>query len=89
VAFANTVRNLPTTLAALASPDLEQTPELAVFSDILRHPGSGYPPLLPEGSSYFDPINAFLERWQAGDVPDLTAGLAQLDEEIAAVLGRG
>jgi hypothetical protein len=45
--------------------------------------------VIEQGTAYFDPITAFAERWQAGEVDDLESGLQAVDEEVDAVIARG
>ena len=42
VYMANNVRNVPTTLASLSSPDLDVTPQFQTFLDIFANPESHY-----------------------------------------------
>ena len=75
VYMANTVRNVPTTYAALDSPDLDITPQFQTFLDILQHPNSHYKETSAIGQADQDLMASFMEEWQAGKVPDLQAGL--------------
>ena len=89
VEFVNAIHNVPSTEEALASSDLDLGDHFGVFLEAFRHPGSGQPPLIEEGTAYFDPITAFAEKWQAGEVDDLDAGMEGVDEEVDAVIARG
>ena len=44
VYMANIVRNVPTTFAALGSPDLDVTPQFQTFLDMFANPDSHYKP---------------------------------------------
>jgi multiple sugar transport system substrate-binding protein len=87
VYMANTVRNVPSTYDALASPDLEVTPQFQTFLDILEHPGSHYKESSPIGQADQDLVAAFFAEWQAGDVSDLQSALddvaQQIDDQLA------
>lgn len=82
VAFANSIHNVPSTLAALESPDLKVTPALKTFMDIARHPKSNTTPAQPDGGTYQLTFQDFAYRFEKGDVPDLQAGLAATDRQI-------
>ncbi|MEW1639229.1 ABC transporter substrate-binding protein [Streptomyces sp. NPDC093801] len=87
VSFANAIHNVPSTLAALASPQLEVTPGFRTFLDIARHPKSSTTPARADGGTYQLTFQNFAYRTEKGDVPDLRAGLAatarQIDTDIA------
>jgi multiple sugar transport system substrate-binding protein len=82
VYMANTVRNVPTTYAALDSPDLDITPQFQTFLDILTADGSHYKETSAIGQADQDLMASFMEEWQAGKVPDLQAGLDQVAKQI-------
>ncbi|MGO4457437.1 extracellular solute-binding protein [Streptomyces sp. M-16] len=82
VAFANSIHNLPSTLAALQSPDLKVTPELKTFLDIAGNSKSNTTPAQPDGGTYQLTLQDFAYRFEKGDVPDLQAGLAATDRQI-------
>ena len=54
----------------------------STFLEIFAHPASSTTPVTAVGSAYQDLVNAFVSNWQAGSVPDLAAGLADLDPQI-------
>ncbi|MCX5198249.1 ABC transporter substrate-binding protein [Streptomyces sp. NBC_00249] len=82
VSFANAIHNIPSTLAALDSPDLQVTPELKTFIDISRHPKSSTTPAQADGGTYQLTFEDFAYKVEKGDVSDLPAGLAQTDKQI-------
>ncbi len=88
VAMGNAIRNVPTTYPALESPDLDVTPQFQTFLDIFGDPGSHYKQTSEIGTADQDLVEDFGADWQAGDVPDLQAGLEelaqQIDDELAA-----
>jgi multiple sugar transport system substrate-binding protein len=84
VAFAKAIRNLPSTFAALEASDLDTDPTLRPFLDIFRHPHSATAPASRNGGRYQVEATAFAYAWETGDVPDLEAGLRELDRRIDA-----
>jgi multiple sugar transport system substrate-binding protein len=81
VYMANNVRNVPTTLDALQSPDLDVTPQFQTFLDVFENPLSHYKESSAIGSADQDILGSFAERWQAGD-EDLDSGLQQAAQQI-------
>ncbi|MFD6184795.1 ABC transporter substrate-binding protein [Streptomyces goshikiensis] len=82
VAFANSIHNVPSTLAALESPDLRVSPEFKTFLDIARHPKSNTTPAQADGGTYQLTFQDFAYAVEKGDVADLPAGLVKLDQQI-------
>ncbi|GAA3381254.1 ABC transporter substrate-binding protein [Streptomyces racemochromogenes] len=82
VAFANAIHNIPSTLAALRSPQLQVTPESKTFLDIARHAKSNTTPARADGGAYQLTFQDFAYAVEKGDVPDLAAGLARTDRQI-------
>ncbi|MFD3807738.1 ABC transporter substrate-binding protein [Streptomyces sp. NPDC058611] len=82
VAFANAIHNVPSTLAALESPDLQLTPEFKTFVDIARHPKSSTTPARADGGTYQLTFEDFAYGVEKGAVADITAGLAKVDQQI-------
>ncbi|MGW7054878.1 ABC transporter substrate-binding protein [Streptomyces sp. NPDC054887] len=87
VEFANAIRNVPSTFAALKSPDLKLDPRFKTFLDIARHPKSSTPAGAVNGATYLLTLQDFGYRYEKGAVRDLQAGLeetaAQIDTDIA------
>src|SRR6266550_386197 len=88
VKLANGLRNIPSTVSALRSPDLVRDPASAVFLDIFAHPKSSASPLTSIGTRYEDAMARFAERWQAAEISDLVGGLRDVDRQINALLRR-
>lgn len=86
--LSNGLRNVPSTLSALESPELVPDENFAVFLDIFAHPESNTTPITAVGAASGELVNAFVASWQAGEVPDLAAGLADLDAQIDAQLAQ-
>ncbi|MFI5616685.1 ABC transporter substrate-binding protein [Streptomyces sp. NPDC051567] len=82
VAFSNAIHNIPSTLAALESPDLKVTPEFKTFIDIARHPKSSTTPPQADGGTYQLTFQSFAYTVEKGEATDLTAGLAKVDQQI-------
>jgi multiple sugar transport system substrate-binding protein len=82
VYMANNVRNVPTTLEALESPELDVTPQFQTFLDIFQNPGSHYKEHSPIGSADQTTLADFAARWQTGRVDDLQGGLQQVAQQI-------
>jgi len=89
VKLANGLKNVPTTDAALKSPDLEVDANFQTFIDILQHPKSETSPSTPNGAVYQNTFQEWIGAWASGKVPDLTAGLQQIDKDINAALQLG
>jgi multiple sugar transport system substrate-binding protein len=86
VKLANGVKNVPTTLAALKSPDLEADANFKTFLDIFSNPNSATTPASPNGGAYQVTFQDFTVKWQDGKVPDLAAGLKDVDHQIDSAL---
>lgn len=82
VAFANAIHNVPSTLAALESPDLQVTPEFKTFLDISRHPRSNTTPAQADGGTYQLTFQDLAYGVEKGEVTDIPAGLARADRQI-------
>jgi multiple sugar transport system substrate-binding protein len=86
VKMTNEIRNVPTTTAALESPDVKPDEAFNVFLDIFGNPNTRTTPITLVGSANQDLVDAFVTKYQAGKVDDLEGGLADLDEQIDAQL---
>ncbi|MER6052077.1 ABC transporter substrate-binding protein [Streptomyces sp. NPDC001793] len=84
VAFANALHNVPSTNAALVSPELDADAEFRTFLDIVRNPHSTALPPSDNGDMYVTSLQDFSYAVEAGKVPDLDAGLRALDARIDA-----
>ncbi|MFI6527463.1 ABC transporter substrate-binding protein [Streptomyces uncialis] len=89
VQFANGIKNVPSTLAALDSPDLKLDPRFKTFLDIAKHPKSNTSPGAVDGIGYQNTLQDFGYQFEAGKVKDLKAGLEktarQIDTDLAKV----
>lgn len=82
VAFANSIHNVPSTLAALESPNLQVSPEFKTFLDIARHPKSSTTPAQADGGTYQLTFTDLAYAVEKGDVGDIPAALAKADQQI-------
>jgi multiple sugar transport system substrate-binding protein len=87
VAFSNAIHNVPSTLAALKSPELKYDPRFKTFLDIAANPRSTTSPASINGGVYLTTIQNLGYDYESGKVKDLKAGLAstarQIDTDIA------
>ncbi|WP_235834647.1 ABC transporter substrate-binding protein [Actinomadura logoneensis] len=83
VTFANGLGNVPSTLPALASPDLRMPPQFRTFLDVFKNPNSATTPPTPNGNDYVVKFQAFVQdQWEPGRVTDLDAALKDLDTRV-------
>ncbi|WP_079142410.1 ABC transporter substrate-binding protein [Streptomyces sp. LUP30] len=87
VAFSNAIHNVPSTLAALKSPDLKYDPRFKTFLDIAANPNSTTSPASVNGGVYLTTIQQLGYDYESGKVTDLQTGLqkaaSQIDTDIA------
>jgi multiple sugar transport system substrate-binding protein len=89
VKLANSLKNVPTTAGALASPDLQADENFQAFIDIFTNPNSSTTPPASSGAAYQETFQKFWNSYQAGSVKDLDAGLAQADKDVNNVMSLG
>jgi multiple sugar transport system substrate-binding protein len=82
VSFANAINNVPSTVAALHSPQLLQDPTFQTFVKIAGNPDSQTTPASPNGGQYQTILADFAYKVEAGKVPDIRAGLRDVDKQI-------
>jgi multiple sugar transport system substrate-binding protein len=80
--LSNGLRNVPSTKSSAEHPDLVRDEHFETFLGIFAHPESSTTPVTAVGRAYEDLVNTFVTQWQAGEVSDLAAGLADLDQQI-------
>jgi multiple sugar transport system substrate-binding protein len=80
--LAETLKNVPTTFPALKDPVLSSDPHFATFLKIFANPHSGYKQITPLGTADADLFSAFVDKYLAGNVPDLRAGLQNVASQI-------
>src|SRR4051794_5435422 len=86
VLLSNELRNVPTTESSAKSPDLKPDPKFETFLKIFGNPNTTTTPITAAGSAPQELFNSFVDKWQAGRVDDLQAGLTDLDKQIDAQL---
>jgi multiple sugar transport system substrate-binding protein len=89
VYMANNVKNVPTTLASLQSPDLELPDQFKTFLDIFQNPNSAYKANTVIGAADQNLFTTFLEKWQTGKTSDLQGGLEGVAQQIDAQVAQG
>ncbi len=82
VDFANAIHNVPSTLGALASPDVSQDPAMQTFIGIASNPGSNTTPASPNGGAYQLTLQDVGYAYESGKQDDLQAGLGEAAEQI-------
>lgn len=85
-ALAAGLHNVPTTQAALRSPELAKIPHFAPFLKMASNPYSTVPPNTAAGVSYQDTMASFMQQWESGAVSDPRAGLAEQARKIDSFL---
>jgi multiple sugar transport system substrate-binding protein len=87
VSFADAIHNVPSTLAALRSPKLDQDPGFRTFIAIAQNPHSTTTPPSVNGGAYQLTLQDFGYAYESGRSKNLQAGLrgvdAQVDKDIA------
>src|SRR5215217_8438462 len=86
VLLSNGLRNVPTTVSSAKSPDLKPDPKFETFLKIYSSPNTTTTPVTAAGSANQEAFNSFTNKWQAGRVSDLQAGLQGVDKQIDAQL---
>jgi multiple sugar transport system substrate-binding protein len=86
VQLSNGLRNVPTTESSAKSPDLKPDPNFETFLKIYESPNTTTTPVTAAGSANQELFNSFTNKWQAGRVSDLAAGLKDIDKQIDAQL---
>jgi multiple sugar transport system substrate-binding protein len=89
VKLANGIKNIPTTLPALHSPDLTVDANYKTFVDVFGNPNSSTTPASPNGGAYQNTFQDFVIKWQNGKVSNLNSGLLGVDKQIDAALKLG
>jgi multiple sugar transport system substrate-binding protein len=86
VLLSNGLRNVPTTVSSAKSPEIKPDPKFATFLKIYASPNTTTTPVTAAGSANQEAFNSFMNKWQAGRVSDLQAGLQGVDKAIDAQL---
>jgi multiple sugar transport system substrate-binding protein len=87
VNFANAINNVPSTTAALASPNVDQNPAFQTFIKIAQNPNSTTTPSSPNGGAYQLSLQNLGYDFESGKQTDLQSGLdataKTIDNDIA------
>ena len=89
VKLANGIKNVPTTTAALASPDLQVDDAFKTFLDMFENPASQTSPSTANGAATRTSSTTSSSSGSGARSDDLDAGLAKTDEEIDKALQLG
>jgi multiple sugar transport system substrate-binding protein len=84
VKMANGLKNVPHLTSALASSDLEVSPQYKTFIDVAGNPNSLTTPASPVGAGYQTTFEQYWEKYQETGTGDLSAGLKTVDKQINA-----
>ena len=82
VKLANGIKNVPTTTAALASPNLQFPPQFTTFLDIASSPHAMSADLTRIGSTGQTTLETYWHTYEQGEGGDLDTGLKKVDEDI-------
>ncbi len=88
VTAANLLRNVPTTLDSLQSPQLDVTPQFKTFLDVFANAGSHWKQVSVLGAADQDTVATFAENWQVGDVANLADGLSKTSKQLDDLLAQ-
>ena len=80
--LAEFLKNVPTTYPSLKDPTLSGDPNFDTFLKIFANPHSGFKQITPIGTADEDLISAFIDKYLAGTVPNLRAGLQSVAQQI-------
>ena len=86
VLLSNELRNVPTTESSAKSPDLKPDTKFETFLKIFGEPEHDDDADHGCRQRLQELFNSFVDKWQAGRVDDLQAGLTDLDKQIDAQL---
>jgi multiple sugar transport system substrate-binding protein len=82
VKLSTVLKNVPTTFDSLKDPGLTSDEHFKTFLDIFGNANSGFKPLTPIGDTDAGLWSSFVDKWEAGGVPDLQQGLQDLATQI-------
>ncbi|MEV4289656.1 ABC transporter substrate-binding protein [Nonomuraea bangladeshensis] len=82
VTLSNALRNVPTTKAAMDSPELVKDANFQTFLDVFAHPKTSTLPASVNSVFNQEAFAAFVAKWERGSVKDLEAGLKDVDRQI-------
>ncbi|WP_243639994.1 ABC transporter substrate-binding protein [Streptacidiphilus pinicola] len=86
--FANAIDNVPSTIAALKSPNLKLPTQFQTFLNVASNPGSVTQPATPDGDAYVTILQNLGLDLQSGKQTDVTAALQKADTDINSSLAQ-
>ena len=89
VNFANAIHNVPSTIDALASPDVSQDPSMQTFISIASNPGSNTTPSSPNGGAYQLTLQNVGYAYESGKNDDLKGALDKAAKQIDTDVAQG
>jgi multiple sugar transport system substrate-binding protein len=84
--LAHGLKNVPSTFESLKDQTLQNDPHFKTFMDVFKNSKSTFKPITPIGITDVNLFLSFGQKWQAGKVSDVQAGLKALDNQIAKQL---
>ena len=82
VDLANAIKNVPSTKAAMDDKRLEVDEQFKTFIDLAKSDKLKGNPVTPIGDAHNKAVTDFSVSYQSGKVPDLAAGLKEVDKNI-------
>jgi multiple sugar transport system substrate-binding protein len=83
VTFANGLGNVPSTIPALASPNLKLPAQFKTFLNVFKNPNSTTIPSTINGGDFVVKFQSFVQdQWEPGKLTDLQKGLQGLDKKV-------
>ena len=82
VGLSNAIKNVPSTKAALESPQLEVDEQFKTFIDLAKSDKLKGNPVTPIGDAHIKAMTDFAVSYTSGKEPDLAAGLKKVDQNI-------
>ncbi|GHH60353.1 ABC transporter substrate-binding protein [Lentzea cavernae] len=88
VDLSNAIKNVPSTKAAMESPKLEVDEQFKTFIDLAKSDKLKGNPVTPIGDAHIKAVTDFSVSYQSGKVPDLAAGLKEVDKNIDDLIAK-
>jgi multiple sugar transport system substrate-binding protein len=80
--LATLLHNVPTTLPSLQQSSLARDPHFDTFLNVFSNVNSGYKPITVIGTTDETTLTDFIEKFEAGNVSDLHAGLTAAASQV-------
>lgn len=88
VDLSNAIKNVPSTKAAMESSKLEVDEQFKTFIDLAKSDKLKGNPVTPIGDAHIKAVTDFSVSYQSGKVPDLAAGLKEVDKNIDDLIAK-